>query len=100
MTDRPVVADPEYTEVNQAYLQYKHGEFTGVLGCQRITLDNQRFIGNVGWRQKEQTYDALTFRSTALAKTTLQICSSPTSIASPVRTKVRNLPTTTAPCMH
>jgi len=72
VTDRPIVADPEYTEVNQAYLQYKHGEFTGVLGRQRITLDNQRFIGNVGWRQNEQTFDALTFRSTALAKTTLQ----------------------------
>lgn len=72
VTGRPVVADPEYTEVNQAYLQYKGSTFTGVLGRQRITLDNQRFIGNVGWRQNEQTYDAVTLRSTALPKTTLQ----------------------------
>jgi hypothetical protein len=28
------------------------------LGRQRIKLDNDRFIGNVGWRQNEQTYDA------------------------------------------
>jgi hypothetical protein len=72
VTDRPVVADPEYTELNQAYLQYEQGSFTGVLGRQRITLDNQRFIGNVGWRQNEQTYDALTLKSTTIAKTTLQ----------------------------
>jgi hypothetical protein len=33
---------------------------TGVtLGRQRITLDNQRFVGNVGWRQNEQTFDAV-----------------------------------------
>ena len=27
-TDRPVVADPKYTEINQAFLQYKYGSFT------------------------------------------------------------------------
>jgi hypothetical protein len=70
-TDRPVVADPEYTEVNQAYLQLKADTFTGLAGRQRITLDNQRFVGNVGWRQNEQTYDALTLKSSALAKTQL-----------------------------
>jgi len=72
VTTRPVVADPEYTEVNQAFLQYKQGSFTGILGRQRITLDNQRFIGNVGWRQNEQTYDAVTLKTTAPSKTTLQ----------------------------
>jgi len=56
----PVVADPEGTEINQAYLDY-----TGIIGTrlrlgrQRINLDNQRFVGGVGWRQNEQTYDAL-----------------------------------------
>jgi len=69
---RPVIADPEYTEVNQAYLQYKAGSFTGLIGRQRITLDNQRFIGNVGWRQNEQTFDAVTLKSAALPKTLLQ----------------------------
>ena len=28
-------------------------------GRQRIVLDDQRFIGNVGWRQNEQTYDGV-----------------------------------------
>lgn len=72
VVDRPIVADPEYTEVNQAYLQLKRGTFIGIAGRQRIVLDNARFIGNVGWRQNEQTYDAVTLKSSALAKTQLQ----------------------------
>lgn len=72
VTDRPTVVDPEGTEINQSYLQYKAGSFTGLLGRQRIVLDNQRFIGNVGWRQNEQTYDSVTLKSSALAKTQLQ----------------------------
>lgn len=55
----PVVADQDYTEVNQVYLQYAGWEGTTVrVGRQRILLDNQRFVGGVGWRQNEQTYDA------------------------------------------
>ncbi len=72
VTDRPIVADPEYTEFNQAYLQLKLGTFTAVGGRQRIVLDDARFIGNVGWRQNEQTYDAVTLKSSALPKTQLQ----------------------------
>jgi hypothetical protein len=72
VTDRPIVADPQYTEANQAYLQLKLGTFTGIGGRQRIILDNARFIGNVGWRQNEQTYDAVTLKSSALQKTQLQ----------------------------
>ncbi len=32
---------------------------TLILGRQRIALDDQRFVGNVGWRQNEQTFDAV-----------------------------------------
>ncbi|MCB1041888.1 MAG: alginate export family protein [Acidobacteria bacterium] len=60
VSDRPIVADPEDTEVNQVYLAYKGFEQqTLTLGRQRITLDDHRFVGNVGWRQNEQTYDGL-----------------------------------------
>lgn len=56
----PVVADPDGTEVNQAWLNYDFSERAGLrFGRQRIVLDNQRFIGGVAWRQNEQTYDAL-----------------------------------------
>ena len=65
--DYPVVADPEDTELNQAYLDYGGIEnFAFRLGRQRMILDNARFIGNVGWRQNEQTYDAIKFVNTSL----------------------------------
>jgi len=58
----PVVADPEDTEVNQVYLQWADGDHRRLrLGRQRLILDNARFIGNVGWRQNEQTFDAVTY---------------------------------------
>ena len=71
-TSYPVVADPEGTEVNQAKLSYKGVEDTTVtLGRQRVIFDNARFIGNVGWRQNEQAYDALTVANTSLADTSI-----------------------------
>ncbi len=67
-----VVADPTYTSVNQAYLNYAApAETTVRFGRQRILLDNQRFVGGVGWRQNEQTYDAFTLINKALPETTI-----------------------------
>jgi len=57
---RATVADPPLTQLNQAYLQWRGPRGLRVrLGRQRILLDNHRFVGNVGWRQNEQTFDAL-----------------------------------------
>ncbi|WDE05750.1 alginate export family protein [Thalassomonas viridans] len=56
-TKYPVVADPEGTDVNQAYIQYKGDKATFTAGRQRILHSGQRFVGGVGWRQNEQTYD-------------------------------------------
>lgn len=54
------VADPEKAELNQLYLTFAGIPDTIVKGGrQRIKLDDDRFIGNVGWRQLEQTYDAV-----------------------------------------
>ncbi|WP_341502477.1 alginate export family protein [Gallaecimonas sp. GXIMD4217] len=56
--DYPVVADPKGTDLNQAALKYswaKDGSVT--VGRQRINHNDQRFLGGVGWRQNEQTYD-------------------------------------------
>ncbi len=59
-TGYSVVADPEDAEINQAWLRYGGLPGTRVTyGRQRLMLDNQRFIGAVGWRQNEQTFDAL-----------------------------------------
>ncbi len=60
----PVVADPTGTEINQAWFNYAFNENHSIkLGRQRILLDNQRFVGGVGWRQNEQTYDAISLSS-------------------------------------
>ncbi|WP_372779736.1 alginate export family protein [Litorivivens sp.] len=54
-----VIADPEHTELDQGYVQYKAKGVTAKLGRQVVTYDGHRFIGHVGWRQDRQTYDAL-----------------------------------------
>ncbi len=54
-----VIADPETTELDQGYLQYKKDDLTVKFGRQVLTLDNHRYVGHVGWRQDRQTFDAL-----------------------------------------
>lgn len=61
-TQYPVVADPKGTDLNQAFVQYSKDGFTALGGRQRILLDDQRFVGGVGWRQNEQTYDGLSLK--------------------------------------
>ena len=68
-TRYPVVADPDGTHVNQAYLNVDTGRGHLRLGRQRINLDNQRFIGGVAWRQNEQAFDALTIQLTPTDRT-------------------------------
>lgn len=58
-TGYAVVADPMNVELNRLQLQYKSKPLTVTVGRQRINLDDQRFVGNVGWRQNEQTFDAV-----------------------------------------
>ncbi len=58
-TEYPVVPDPKGTRLNQAYVNYTGIDDWGFkVGRQRINLDNQRFVGSVGWRQTEQVFDA------------------------------------------
>ena len=70
-TGRAVVADPVGTEINQAWAAFSSGQTTATFGRQRLVLDNARFIGDVGWRQNQQTFDAAVFQNKDLAKTTL-----------------------------
>lgn len=60
----PVVADPDGADLNQFYVQYQRDANRFRAGRQRLIFDNARFVGNVGWRQNEQTYDALSFTRT------------------------------------
>ncbi len=54
-----VVADPMNVELNRLQFQYRLPTATFTLGRQRINLDDQRWVGSVGWRQNEQTFDAV-----------------------------------------
>lgn len=68
-TQYSVVADPGESELNQAWLSYNGIPDTlAKVGRQRIKFDDDRFIGNVGWRQMEMTYDSilLTYKSSFL----------------------------------
>lgn len=69
---RPTIADPQIDELNQAWIDYTGIDKTSIkLGRQRIILDNARFVGNVGWRQAEQTFDAITITNKSFADTTI-----------------------------
>lgn len=54
--DRPGLDVPT-TELNQIWFSYEGAK----VGRQVYTLDDQRFIGHVGWRQNIQTFDAATY---------------------------------------
>lgn len=59
-TNFPVVADPADVLLNQAYLRWRPDpRFELTAGRQAVNYDNQRWIGSVGWRQNDQTLDAV-----------------------------------------
>ena len=64
---RPPVGDPPMTRLDQAWVGYtstNYVNFSAKVGQQQINLDNQRFIGDAGWRQNMQTYEAVGVRVT------------------------------------
>ncbi len=55
-----VIADPEKAELNQLWISYNGIPDTVIKGGrQRIKFDDDRYIGNVGWRQMEHTFDSV-----------------------------------------
>jgi len=72
VTDRPVVADSEITEVNQAYLNLGFiADTTIKVGREEIRLGNVRFIGDCAWRQNYQSVDAVSIVNQSIPSTTL-----------------------------
>jgi len=68
---RPAVADGETLELNRAQLRWTGLPDTEVVaGRQRLIVGNGRFVGNAGWRQNEQTFDALRLITSALKPVT------------------------------
>jgi hypothetical protein len=56
---RPLVADPQNVALYIAQLQYKTKAVTLTAGRQKIALDDERFVGNVAFRDNAQTFDAV-----------------------------------------
>jgi len=65
-TEYSAVLDPEDVEINQLVVRYLDGSHYVQAGRQRMVLDNARFFGDVGYRQNQQTYDAVSYMNTAL----------------------------------
>lgn len=66
-----VIADPQNLELNRLQLSLDMDPVGAVIGRQRIIRNNARFIGNVGWRQNEQTFDAIGITYTPLKELNL-----------------------------
>jgi hypothetical protein len=62
-----VIPDPETNELNQGYIQYSGFDTVAKLGRQKIIYDNAAFIGDVGWRQNQQTFDAISLTNKSFA---------------------------------
>lgn len=63
-TNFATVADPESFDLNRLQIMYRTKNFGLTVGRQRINIDDQRFVGSVGWRQNEQTFDAIRAEAT------------------------------------
>ena len=70
---RPVVADPEDLVLNQIYARWAPRSGADIIvGRQVVNYDNQRWVGSVGWRQNDQTLDAVTASVDGVAKAKLR----------------------------
>lgn len=71
VTDRPVVADPAQTRMQQVYLRIDALDTAFDLGRREIFYGDHRFIGDVRWRQNHQAFDAVYLVNRSLRKTTI-----------------------------
>jgi hypothetical protein len=65
---RVAFPDEPVTYLNQAWLSYDRFDTLLKVGRQRLNLDNTRFVGDVSWWQKMQTYDSVTAAVALLPK--------------------------------
>ncbi len=73
VVNRPVVAEPDGTEVNQVYLSYKLSEDALIsVGRRQIEFGNARFLGLTGWRQNQQSFDSVYLRHEGIPNTKIQ----------------------------
>ncbi len=74
-----IIPDNEFQEINEAYIGWRsatsgcpdasedcNGGTTVKLGRQTIIYNNHRWVGNIIWRQNNQSYDALRLDNTSI----------------------------------
>jgi hypothetical protein len=67
---KAIVADPDYTSINQLYVDWTGIRNTRVrLGRQSVKLDNVRFIGNIEYRQVMQVFDGVAVENKSIPDT-------------------------------
>lgn len=66
LATRPLVADPQDVALYRAQIQYKTKGLTATVGRQRLSLDDERFVGAVNFRQNGQTFDAVRIEWTSI----------------------------------
>ena len=67
-----VIADPDGSRIQQFYADFTQIPDTKIrLGRQEILLDDVRFIGNIGWRNTAQAFDAITVTNKSIKDTTI-----------------------------
>ncbi|MEO0883348.1 MAG: alginate export family protein [Pseudomonadota bacterium] len=73
MPERPIILDPNGLELNRALLQFETTDESFLtIGRQTLTLDDQRFIGSLAFRQNDQTFDAAHFSGRFFDGVTIQ----------------------------
>ena len=70
-TQYATVADPEKAMISNAEINYKTCNTLIHAGRGQVNLDNQRFIGTVGWRQLERSYDSIFVANNAIPNLSL-----------------------------
>lgn len=65
-SDRSLIADPDNFQLNRLQLAFDGFDSHVVAGRQKIVIDDHRFVGNVGWRQNDQTFDAALFQNQSI----------------------------------
>lgn len=66
-----LILDPQQAIVSEAYISYTAADTTLLAGRSFVNLDDQRFIGTVGWRQMERSYDTATVVNKSIEGLTL-----------------------------
>ena len=64
---RPIVADPQSIALSRALIRYRARTLTVTAGRQRFVIDDERFVGAVGFRQNGQSFDAVRAEWTGIA---------------------------------